>query len=267
MVSLGELVREFNARGLLALYALIAKVVEIAQTASGEPGEKVKASLDKPLAELEELCEALGLKVAIQKVGTIRANLKETDLKKSDMASDFKGLEEIIAYEIKSHLFLYIEPGKVRFYSSLHLFGEEVSDQFPSAIFDIEEAGKCLALNRGTACVYHLMRVLEIGLYALGNNLGIEKMGKNWHNAIEQIESVIRDLPKGNERKRAYSEIATHFMHVKEAWRNRTAHIGQVYTDEKAEQIFENVRGFTQILATRLSEKPASQSGPDNNEP
>ena len=47
-------------------------------------------------------------------------------------------------------------------------------------------------------------------------------------------------------------------MVVKHAWRNYTAHVranmGGKYTDEEAETILINVRGFMQKLATRLHE-------------
>ena len=53
------------------------------------------------------------------------------------------------------------------------LFGDDVARAFPSSKGDIDEAGKCLALDRGTACVFHLMRILEIGLQLLAAKLGI----------------------------------------------------------------------------------------------
>lgn len=49
--------------------------------------------------------------------------------------------------------------------------GEEIPAKFPSARDDIEEAGKCLAFGRGTGCVFHLMRVMEVGLRGLGQSL------------------------------------------------------------------------------------------------
>lgn len=57
-------------------------------------------------------------------------------------------------------LFLYIPPQMVNLYEAKELFGQPVEHAFPSAIDDIEDAGKCLALGQGTACVMHLMRVL-----------------------------------------------------------------------------------------------------------
>ena len=47
-------------------------------------------------------------------------------------------------------------------------------------------AGKCLALNRETAGVFHLMRVLQIGLYALADDLHVQNLRENWQNAIEK---------------------------------------------------------------------------------
>ena len=43
----------------------------------------------------------------------------------------------------------------------------EVNDKFPSAAFDIDEAGKCLAIGRSTAAVFHLMRALETAIRAV----------------------------------------------------------------------------------------------------
>ena len=41
---------------------------------------------------------------------------------------------------------------------------------------------------------------------------------------------------------------------VKDAWRNPTMHVRIDYTEEQALDIYGNVRGFMQHLATRLSE-------------
>jgi hypothetical protein len=52
-------------------------------------------------------------------------------------------------------------------------FGQAVFDAFPSAILDTQNAGKCLALGQPTACMFHLMRVMEHGLTAYAAKLGI----------------------------------------------------------------------------------------------
>jgi hypothetical protein len=73
-------------------------------------------------------------------------------------------LKTVIDLELESILCLRIAPEKVKFYQETKGFGENVANRFPSAAFDIEEAGKCYACNRNTACVMHLARAVEVGL-------------------------------------------------------------------------------------------------------
>ena len=46
------------------------------------------------------------------------------------------------------------------------LFSAPAQIAFPSAGMDIVEAGRCLALGRNNAAIYHLMQVAEVGLRA-----------------------------------------------------------------------------------------------------
>ena len=113
------------------------------------------------------------------------------------------------------------------------------------------------------------MRVLQLGLYALANDLQVHNLQENWHNAIEQIEKAIKTFEQQGPGNNAsvqdkatwretgdfYSQVATHFMYIKNAWRNTVTHrTGQKYTEDEAQRIFENVKGFMQALAMRLGE-------------
>jgi hypothetical protein len=51
-----------------------------------------------------------------------------------------------------------------------------------------------------------------------------------------------------------FSQAASHFMILKDAWRNYTAHERGKFTEEEAETILINVRSFMQKLATQLHE-------------
>jgi hypothetical protein len=142
------------------------------------------------------------------------------------------------------------------------LFGEDVCKNFPSAMSDLREAVICLAMSRSTATVLHLMRALEVGLSALAKYFSVPSDNPNWQNLIERIEKSIREI--GNDAQRRptdwkeqqmfFSNAATHFMFIKDAWRNHAAHGRVKYTEEEAAGIFGNVRGFMQKIATRLSE-------------
>ena len=45
------------------------------------------------------------------------------------------------------------------------LFGRDFQGKFlTGGVFELDEAAKCFAINRPTACVFHLMRIMEIGV-------------------------------------------------------------------------------------------------------
>ena len=75
------------------------------------------------------------------------------------------------------------------------------------------------------------------------------------------FRGAIRDIPNDparpadwKEQQEYFSQAASHFMFLKDAWRNYTAHARGKYTEEEADMIIVNVRAFMQKLATRLHE-------------
>lgn len=176
------------------------------------------------------------------------------------LRSRSRDLLETMVHELHSVLFLPIRVSARDYLSDEQLFGNRVSSAFEDARYDIQEAGKCLALGRSTACVYHTMRVLEHGLCALADKFKIPFEHKSWNSVIEPIEKAIRDIKSGQRRKpknwkaneQFYSEAATQFMHFKNAWRNYTAHKQFTYTEESAEAIFRHVRDFMKHISGKL---------------
>jgi hypothetical protein len=140
---------------------------------------------------------------------------------------------------------------------------EPVFVSFPGAKYDSVEALRAFALGRNTACVFHLMRVLELVLTALGAVFGVSLAHTNWAPAIDQIESRVREMhrepawkirPDCKEQQEFYSQAASHFGLLKDAWRNYTAHARGRYDEQEATDIMTSVRAFMQRLATRLQE-------------
>ncbi len=64
-----------------------------------------------------------------------------------------------------------------------------------------------------------------------------------------------RDMPDCKDHQEFYAQAASHFGILKDAWRNYTMHVrGGKYTEEEADRIFTNVKGFMEKLATRFAE-------------
>src|ERR1700730_11200862 len=73
------------------------------------------------------------------------------------------------------------------------LFGKDFAKNYISAAFELDEAAKCLALSRPTASVFHLMRMMEIGVRAVARCLDIpdptRAADRNWGNILREIKN------------------------------------------------------------------------------
>lgn len=161
--------------------------------------------------------------------------------------------------ELCERQFLYVSPAKTKFYTEPMLFGRIVNDRFPTAIDDIEEAGKCLALGQATACVLHVIRVLEVGLKALAAALKIP-YAPSWESYLRQIAAKIDEKHKNKTAKwkkdeKFYRDLSGDLIVIKQAFRNPTMHVGRKYGDEEAEQIFNSAKTFMSRLASHFNEK------------
>jgi hypothetical protein len=233
------------------------------QDKTGTPPPATRDILIGHTEKLEVELRLLGAKVASI------ANRRLLQLLKSKEPS-FKRISEEV-WEVNSRLrdelsgisLFCLPESEARFYSPEDpLFGSEVAEKFPSSNYDIEEAGKCLALRRATACVAHLMRALEPALRCLAGELGVTFGHQNWHNILDQIEKEIRNKGAGphppgwKNDEQFFSESAAHFRLLKDAWRNHTMHLRDRYDEERAEVVFMHVRLFMRHLSARLSESP-----------
>jgi len=159
---------------------------------------------------------------------------------------------------LRARIVLFIEPKYEQLFRQKDpLFGPDVFGAFESAKDDIVEAGKCLSLDRGTATVMHLMRVLEAGLRALASAVGVTK-GNDWGTWIRNINAEMETRMKAAGTRTPdetfYSEANTCFDNLKRAFRNPTMHPDRDYSVQRAEEIFEAVKSFMRHLATRLHE-------------
>ena len=157
----------------------------------------------------------------------------------------------------------YFLVSRPEFYESEDLFGAPVAIGFLKAKEDIAEAGKCLALGRATATVFHCMRVVEVGLQALAVHLNVKLKNdrpleyEDWQHILTAIDKKIMDLraaktAENQESIQFYSEVAAQFRYFRDAWRNHVSHARETYDLLQSESIFGQVREFMQDLAKRI---------------
>src|SRR5439155_14177119 len=124
--------------------------------------------------------------------------------------------------ELKRNHFLSLSREEAQWLRDDAPFGAEVHKQFPSTAFDALEASRCLALERYTACVMHLVRVLDVALGIIAKTLGITLDKEVWDKILEMIKARIKENAGAASSfpKRFYDEVVAQLYAVKTAWRN-----------------------------------------------
>ncbi len=263
----------FNEKRIWSLWELL-KIIENGQFLSLVNTISVNSSL---LSDVEHPDYDFLRPNIIEQVKVLIVFLKEIDLPVSLLkAKDLiellntgtnisnKGMQkeifvffDIIEKEMSAKRFFLVENNRVEFYDKANnLFGDEVVNKYPNAIDDIEGAGRCLALGEGTACVMHLMRVMESGLKSLSSSLGIT-YAPSWDSHLKQIERNISLNHKNKSiewknNEKIYRDLSGDLLTIKQAWRNPTMHVGRKYSSDEAYEIYTAVRNFMKKITTEL---------------
>jgi hypothetical protein len=218
-----------------------------------------RGDLQFRIERILDSCETLDLKVSVACANEFLEKIEDEDFTTGGTQRLFQELSNTIRREMQTVLFFHVPSAQAEFYDKKELFGTKVSGRFPNLQSDIIEAGNCLALGRGTACVFHLMRVMESAVQEFGRVLGILAVDtKNWQNILDEVNKAIKALPSRNSITPALSEAAANLYSVKLAWRNEVMHPKATYTLDEAKDVFRQVKLFMGNLVEVLP--PASST-------
>jgi hypothetical protein len=173
--------------------------------------------------------------------------------------------------ELSLKIIIALQPQEAEYFApKTPLFGTDYADKFKDrGAFELDEAAKCLALSRPTAAVFHLMRILEVGINAMAASLGIpdpvKPAERNWAVILRNIKTGIDQKWPNSADQMAGDGLLFEALYasldaVKNPWRNETMHVSGKYTDDEAKHIFIAVGGFMRKLAARMDEsgKPSA---------
>ncbi len=248
---------KFNAHKFVMVIALLARIRSLLEdngSVEWTAGsiEALSGMTQDLVGGLTDLGLPMSLKSAIRLMDSVNAG----DIgRESDFANQIATVQQRIEDELEGKITFSLKPEAELFYAPVvALFGQAVDVAFPSAAFDIAEAGKCLALERYTACVSHLMRALESPLMALAQDqFGAKPLRDNWGDLLVRLELQIPKEP--DKIKRAIlSAAATQFRFFKDAWRNEVMHQRGKYTEEEARSIISSTKTLCNDLAKVVKE-------------
>jgi hypothetical protein len=220
--------------------------------------DALKATYRASYADVLRDCTTLGLDSPvdqlkrIEKVFEREVTFREHDTLENELANR-------ITDELDRALLLHIDRSSAKYYGVTAPFGDVVVTAFPSGMIDIEEAGNCLALGRSTACVMHLMRVMESGISALAASLSVVAEFKTWDTIIKKLRAELEVSypqmdPTMKGKREFYAHAFDRLTAVKDALRNPTMHARVHYDPDRAEEVYRAVRSFMQLVAEELKE-------------
>jgi hypothetical protein len=232
----------------------------------------------KCLADAEGLCRDVKLDGARRKIvhtnGHLKRNKERIDF--SSLSTDLRNVGEMIASDFRHRKFIQIDSDFSSYVDNDNLFGPEVSAVFRSAVPDIREAGNCIAIDCGTAAVFHLMRAVECALRALCVHLGVTRIRRSnkpkdakyvliawaqWGKMLNTCEARVKDRmdklgpgKRKQEMQELYIPLVQDIRGFKDAFRNHVMHSRKYYSQQDAKAILGHVKRFMLSLAPRVSE-------------
>lgn len=245
--------------GIIKGIELGTKAQGILPSISGTPvGPELAGGVKQPVENLIPALAALDLPVTLAAAERLRDKISGGGITHQELFLLSESIHVRLQDELGARYFLSLSRAEAADYGS-DGFGDEVHAKFPSIIFELDEASKCMALGRYTAAVFHWMRAVEAALRAvrlcLGATAPLAAQGRNWGNILNEI----RDMRTGKSPRWPendyFSAVASSIEAVMHAWRNSTMHIENKYTREEAESIRDCVKALLQRVASRMDEQ------------
>lgn len=229
-----------------------------------------QAILDE-LPSIFDFAVKMDFKVAIGRLGTLKTGL-EGGATCHNASQHLQNLMSELYWDLDGFKFLSLSSAESSLYASSpdELFGTNFCTRFPSVADEISEAAKCLGLQRGTASVFHLTRILEAAAKGIWESLVLCGLGsaksapaKGWGEWSAWASECIAQVkwgtigPPNADKESFYLDVNATMRAVYKAWRCPTSHFEKTYTMERATQIYDACRHLSQVVAEHLDESGA----------
>jgi hypothetical protein len=251
---------ETSGEALCRLSSVLGQMIIMLELGHLPDGRAMAANF----GEIDREAERLNLRVVSAHLGRVKEHFLGGSATRQSLYPMVLELYNRMRDDLNDRLLLFVDASHVGFYhQSELLFGNEVATGFPSILYDAEEAGKCLALERSTAAVFHSIRCLEAAIRAISRCLGVpdptRAADRNWGSMLKEVKAEIdRRWPTSTNRLsgdgQTFDEIHAALAGIQNPWRNATMHLDQKYTEAEARHVFDVVRGLIRRVASRCDE-------------
>ncbi|MBI3895486.1 MAG: hypothetical protein HY313_06105 [Acidobacteria bacterium] len=187
----------------------------------------------------------------------------------SEAKTELRRIIDTLITELKERKFLFVESSLIGYVDNQAPFGQQVYDAFPSARFDITEAGNSITCRLNSAAGFHLVRAAEVGLWELGKDrrIPLARAGKiefaEWGHIIGELENEIKAIQQWpnsyvkEDAHKFYNSALVEIRSFNDGWRRHLAHVRktqQPLRDDEALALLGHIERFLKIIATKISE-------------
>lgn len=201
-------------------------------------------------------CKAFGFRVTESKCRTCIDLLREMSWEHlnaenmEQLARESFELRKALTIECEDERFFRVKSDAITYYEQ-NQFSKDAQGKLPKMLDNMEEAGKCFALARFTACAFHLMRITEAGLKALTSHYSLQITDRNWANHIRALKDHVKTLADPKE-KMQLDNIIGYIEALKIVDRNPMIHIEKDYNPEQAKFLFDGIKNLTDAICALL---------------
>jgi hypothetical protein len=180
-------------------------------------------------------------------------------------------LRETIEGELDTLYFYHYPRSKAEERLAFEKNWKKVAERFRSATPEAIAAVDCWAMGHGTACVFHLMRLVEHGLRAIARERRVKLHANRplewaeWQKIIKAIEDKANKIyshKPGKARDAAlefYRGLLGEIMAFKDVYRNNVMHTRKSYDVDEAKSVMNHVHGFMSRLSEKIGEDQQKQ--------
>jgi hypothetical protein len=268
IVSLWDIMKNYDVAKLAGVISYLCATEALAGK-DGDglvPPEWTEKHHRPHVEEARRQCELIELAGSVRRCSIFLRALKP-GLRWLALKNQAKVLLEEIEGELRQRLFVFVSTAKAEIYDTVSKDWADIWAKFPSSKQDSERAIDCYALEQNTACVFHMMRVAEIGLRNIAKKVGVKLIDKGkrqpieyatWDKVIQGINTKITSAralshgPRKNKKLRFYSEAADQCTFIRDIWRNEVSHTRENFNEGEASGVVARVRDFMALLAKNL---------------
>src|SRR6266581_3231978 len=219
------------------------------------PGDtEAEQEFQKLLDDIHAGCYAIGLTLSVNQVNTIIQAINSGKCKPAQLQALLQELHRRIFEELSAEVFNYIPRYKAEYADHMRFNRKGILEFGWTTVSEFQHAGLCYAVGENTACVFHLLRIVDAGIKSAVQRLIGKDFGDgNWNNLKTKIETEMNK--KYGEKSLGwkqsepfYASVLTDITAIGKL-RNRAIHdYKATYSEDEAKHLLAITEGFVRHL-------------------